>query len=136
LALGIHRAILEETTAFTLQQRRYGSPLCELPAIQQKLGAMQSQLMTAELALYHAAHLLDQGHPCDADLVNAKLITLVDQVTLFPRRPNWRSWPRGGLAAILRFAANKKNPDVLSEAEVLSALFRKKTWLRGQDLNL
>jgi alkylation response protein AidB-like acyl-CoA dehydrogenase len=73
VALGIHRALVEETTAFTLRQRRYGSPLCELPTIQQKLGAMQSQLMAAELSLYHAAYLLDQGSPCDADLVNAKL---------------------------------------------------------------
>ena len=43
---------------------------------------------------------------------------------------------RGDLAAILRFAANKKNPDVLSEAGVLAPCFRKYHWLRGQDLNL
>jgi alkylation response protein AidB-like acyl-CoA dehydrogenase len=35
---------------------------------------MQSRLMTARLALYHASHLLDQGEDCDAELINAKLI--------------------------------------------------------------
>ncbi|MEO6782523.1 MAG: acyl-CoA dehydrogenase family protein [Bradyrhizobium sp.] len=76
VALGIHRALLEETAAFTLQQRRFGGLLCELPTIGQKLGEMQSRFMTARLAAYHAAHLLDQGLPCDAELVNAKLINV------------------------------------------------------------
>jgi alkylation response protein AidB-like acyl-CoA dehydrogenase len=35
---------------------------------------MQSRLMTARLTLYHATHLLDRGLPCDAELMNAKLI--------------------------------------------------------------
>ena len=39
--------------------------------------------------------------------------------------------PRGGLAAILLFAANKKNPDVLSEAEVLSALLSQENLVAG-----
>jgi acyl-CoA dehydrogenase len=76
VALGIHRALVEETAAFTMRQYRYGNPLCELPTIKQKLGEMQSRLMTARLAAYHAAYLLDQGLPCDAELVNAKLINV------------------------------------------------------------
>ena len=32
--------------------------------------------MTARLAAYHAVHLLDQGQPCDAELMNAKLINV------------------------------------------------------------
>jgi acyl-CoA dehydrogenase len=76
VALGIHRAIVEDTAAFALQQHRYGEPLCELPTIQQKIGEMQSRLMTARLALYHAVYLLDQGLPCDPELVNAKLINV------------------------------------------------------------
>jgi anion-transporting ArsA/GET3 family ATPase len=44
--------------------------------------------------------------------------TLVDQVTLVPDAAELAIVLRGDLAAIVRFAANKKNPDVLSEAGV------------------
>lgn len=76
VALGIHRALVEETIAFTTQLYRYGNPLCELQTVKQKLGQMQSRLMTARLAAYHAVHLLDRGLPCDAELMNAKLINV------------------------------------------------------------
>lgn len=76
VALGIHRAILEETVAFATGRQRYGAPLSELPTIKQKLGKMQSQFMTARLTAYHAVHLLDQGLPCDAELMNAKLVNV------------------------------------------------------------
>lgn len=76
VALGIHRALVEETITFATQQYRYGNPLCELPTIKQKLGQMQSRLMTARLAAYHAVYLLDRGMPCDAELMNAKLINV------------------------------------------------------------
>ena len=33
-------------------------------------------MMTARLAAYHAVHMLDQGQPCDAELINAKLINV------------------------------------------------------------
>ncbi|KAF9312123.1 Leucine dehydrogenase [Podila horticola] len=73
VALGIHQAIVEHTVHFTQTHERYGEPLAGLPTIKQKLGQMQSQLMTARLTAYHAAHLLDEGVPCDADLISAKL---------------------------------------------------------------
>lgn len=76
VALGIHRALLEETAAYAAQQHRYGAPLSEVGAVQQKLGEMQSRLMTARLAAYHAVHLLDRGQVCDAELMNAKLINV------------------------------------------------------------
>jgi acyl-CoA dehydrogenase len=76
VSLGIHQALLEETIEFTATRHRYGKPLCELPTIKQKLGQMQSKLMTARLALYHAGLLLDRGLPCDPELINAKLINV------------------------------------------------------------
>jgi alkylation response protein AidB-like acyl-CoA dehydrogenase len=76
VSLGIHQAILEETTKFCEERCRYGKPLHELPSIKLTLGKMQSRLMTAKLAAYHAVHLLDQGLPCDAELMNAKLINV------------------------------------------------------------
>ncbi|MER7048627.1 acyl-CoA dehydrogenase family protein [Streptomyces jumonjinensis] len=76
VSLGIHQAILDETTAFCAQRYRYGKPLHDLPSIKLKLGKLQSRLMTARLAAYHAVYLLDQGLPCDAELMNAKLINV------------------------------------------------------------
>jgi alkylation response protein AidB-like acyl-CoA dehydrogenase len=76
VSLGIHRAILEETTRFATERIRYGKPLSDLPTVKLKLGQMQSRLMTARLAAYHAVHLLDQGLSCDAELMNAKLVNV------------------------------------------------------------
>ena len=76
VSLGIHRAIVEQTVEFASGHVRYGKPLAELPTVKQKLGQMQSQLMTARLAAYHAAHLLDEGMPCDAELISAKLLNV------------------------------------------------------------
>jgi acyl-CoA dehydrogenase len=76
VALGIHRAIVEDTAAFCNERRMYGEPLSEISSVALKLGEMQSRLMTARLAAYHAVHLLDHGLPCDAELMNAKLINV------------------------------------------------------------
>jgi alkylation response protein AidB-like acyl-CoA dehydrogenase len=76
VALGIHQALLDETTTYAAEQRRYGRPLAELPTIKARLGQMQSRLMTARLALYHAVHLLDAGRPCDPELINAKYLNV------------------------------------------------------------
>ncbi|GAA2424402.1 acyl-CoA dehydrogenase family protein [Streptomyces macrosporus] len=76
VSLGIHQAIMEETARFCTERERYGAPLGELGSIKMKLGQMQSRLMTARLAAYHAVHLLDRGIPCDAELMNAKLVNV------------------------------------------------------------
>ncbi|KAF9925828.1 Leucine dehydrogenase [Linnemannia zychae] len=55
---------------------RYGKPLAALPTIKQKLGQMQSQLMTIRLTVYHAVHLLDEDIPYDADLISTKLVNV------------------------------------------------------------
>ncbi|MFF2503820.1 acyl-CoA dehydrogenase family protein [Streptomyces sp. NPDC058067] len=100
VSLGIHQALLEETTRYTSEQLRYGKPLSALPTIRQKLGQMQSRLMTARLAAYHAVHLLDSGIACDAELMNAKYLNVESAIDsaraameihaacgLFPDRP-------------------------------------------------
>jgi alkylation response protein AidB-like acyl-CoA dehydrogenase len=76
VSLGIHRAILEETTSYVSKRMRYGKPLGELLPVKLKLGQIKSKYMTAQLAAYHAAHLLDQGRTCDTELINAKLINV------------------------------------------------------------
>jgi alkylation response protein AidB-like acyl-CoA dehydrogenase len=74
VSLGIHQAIVEDTVAFCGRRELYGAPLSAISSVAVKVGSMQSRLMTARLALYHATHLLDKGLPCDAELMNAKLI--------------------------------------------------------------
>jgi acyl-CoA dehydrogenase len=76
VSLGIHQAIVEETVEFAQRRLRGGRPLSELPTVAQKLGQLQSDLMTARISLYHAVHMLDQGLPCDAELMNAKLVNV------------------------------------------------------------
>ncbi len=76
VALGIHRALVEETVAYAAERELYGDSLSKHPVIKQKLGQMQSDLMTSRLTAYHAAHLLDRGLPCDAELQNAKLVNV------------------------------------------------------------
>ncbi|WP_026924791.1 acyl-CoA dehydrogenase family protein [Glycomyces arizonensis] len=76
VSLGIHQAILEETVRHASTRVLYGKPISELDNIKQKIGQIQSRLMTARLTAYHAVHLLDQGMPCDAELMNAKLVNV------------------------------------------------------------
>ena len=74
VSLGIHQALVDQTVEYAGSRMRYGKPLSELLPVKLKIGQMQSRLMTARLAAYHAAHLLDQGIACDAELMNAKLV--------------------------------------------------------------
>lgn len=76
VSLGIHQAIIDETVAFASGRLRQGRPIADIPSIKLKLGQMQSRLMTARLAIYHATHLLDSGEPCDTELINAKLVNV------------------------------------------------------------
>lgn len=74
VALGIHQAILDQVTTFARERTRYGRPLTTLPNIKLKLGLIESRVMSARLAAYHATHLLDIGAGNDALLFNAKLV--------------------------------------------------------------
>ena len=97
VALGIHQALLEETSTFAARRHRYGKPLYEVGPVKIKVGQMQSRLMTARLAAYHAAHLLDEGQPCDAELMNAKLINV--ELTLDSARTAMEVHAASGLFA-------------------------------------
>ena len=76
VSLGIHQAIVDETVAFAQGRPRHGKSIADLPSVKLKIGQMQSRLMTARLAAYHAAHLLDSGAACDDELINAKLVNV------------------------------------------------------------
>jgi acyl-CoA dehydrogenase len=75
VALGSHQACLDETVRFATTRRRRGKPLADLhQTVAHKIGRMRSRLMTARQLAYHAVQLLDAGHPCDMELMNAKLV--------------------------------------------------------------
>ncbi|MBV9026913.1 MAG: acyl-CoA/acyl-ACP dehydrogenase [Streptomycetaceae bacterium] len=74
VALGIHQRIMDVTTDWVSARPRYGGHLSDLDIVRNHLAEMQSRLMSAQLAAYHAAHLLDQGQACDEWLFNAKLV--------------------------------------------------------------
>ncbi|MCH7230608.1 acyl-CoA dehydrogenase family protein [Glycomyces sp. L485] len=76
VSLGIHQAILEATVKYASERTLYGKPISELDNIKQKIGQIQSRLMTARITAYHAVHLLDKGLPCDVELMNAKLVNV------------------------------------------------------------
>lgn len=75
VAFGLQRAIVDEAVAFSLGREIDGQPLTRLGTIKDSLGEMASRLRTSRTVLYDAAHRLDQGLPCDADLLNANLTT-------------------------------------------------------------
>ena len=81
VALGIHRAIFEDTVRFCRERELYGKPIAKLPTVAVKLGDMHSRLMTARLAAYHAVRLLDRGRACDAELMSAKLVNTESALT-------------------------------------------------------
>ncbi|MGW2695665.1 acyl-CoA dehydrogenase family protein [Streptomyces sp. NPDC001296] len=72
ISLGIHDALVETTTRFLKGRPRYGKRLSDHPVVRDRLGAMESRLRTARDLAYQAVYLLDQGHSCDAELINAK----------------------------------------------------------------
>jgi alkylation response protein AidB-like acyl-CoA dehydrogenase len=72
VALGIHQALLEETTAFAGQRHRRDQPLTRLPTIERRIGLTKERLMTARVLAYQAVHMLDHGQPCDDELIGAK----------------------------------------------------------------
>ncbi|MFE4829893.1 acyl-CoA dehydrogenase family protein [Streptomyces sp. NPDC056672] len=80
VALGIHRAVIEETVRFAQARIRYGRPLSEIATVKNTIGLIEHRLITARGPAYNAVHILDLNrglepdlrHPCDAELMNAK----------------------------------------------------------------
>ncbi|MPY61297.1 acyl-CoA dehydrogenase family protein [Streptomyces spongiae] len=80
VSLGIHQAVFDETTRYCQEVFRRSKPLGQLPNIKMKLGRMLQRLTLARQSAYLAAHLLDQGRPCDAELMTAKLFNVESSI--------------------------------------------------------
>ncbi|MFF8880729.1 acyl-CoA dehydrogenase family protein [Streptomyces flaveolus] len=74
ISLGIHEAVVATTTAHLKTRDRYQGTLSDLPVLRDRIGDMEARLRAGRILAYQAVHLLDQGLPCDADLINAKYL--------------------------------------------------------------
>ncbi len=72
-ALGIGRAVLEESLEYSKTREQFGKPISEFQAIQWKLADMATQLDAAELLIWRAAFLEDRGLPFEREAAMAKM---------------------------------------------------------------
>jgi alkylation response protein AidB-like acyl-CoA dehydrogenase len=72
-ALGIGRAVLEESLDYVKTREQFGKPISEFQAIQWKLADMATHLDAAELLIWRAATLEDQGLPFEKEAAMAKM---------------------------------------------------------------
>ncbi len=72
-ALGIGRAVLEDSLAYAKTRTQFGKPISKFQAIQWKLADMATQLDAAELLIWHAALREDQGLRFEKEAAMAKL---------------------------------------------------------------
>ena len=71
--VGIARAALEESIAYSQQRKTFGKPICEHQAIQLKLGDMATRVEASRLLVESAAVAFDRGQRCDMEAGMAKL---------------------------------------------------------------
>ncbi|MEU2227025.1 acyl-CoA dehydrogenase family protein [Streptomyces sp. NPDC018347] len=74
VSLGIHEAVVATTTARLKTRARYRGTLSDLSVLRDRVGGMEARLRAGRILAYQAVHLLDQGLPCDVDLINAKYL--------------------------------------------------------------
>jgi len=73
LAVGLARAALEESIAYSKQRVQFGEPISAFQAIQFKLADMATAIDAARLLTYRAAVLADQGKPFTKEASMAKV---------------------------------------------------------------
>ncbi|MFD1662202.1 acyl-CoA dehydrogenase family protein [Streptomyces caeni] len=74
VSLGIHEAVVAASTAYLKARSRYRGALSDLPVLRDRIGDMEARLRAGRILAYQSVHLLDQGLPCDTDLINAKYL--------------------------------------------------------------
>jgi alkylation response protein AidB-like acyl-CoA dehydrogenase len=71
--VGLARACLEESVAYSQVRKTFGKPICEHQAIQLKLADMATRVSAARHLTEAAASAYDQGRRCDMEAGMAKL---------------------------------------------------------------
>ncbi|QHC18994.1 acyl-CoA dehydrogenase [Streptomyces sp. GF20] len=74
VSLGIHETVVATTIRYLETRPRYQSTLSALPVLRDRVGDMEARLRAGRVLAYQAVHLLDQGVPCDTDLITAKYL--------------------------------------------------------------
>jgi alkylation response protein AidB-like acyl-CoA dehydrogenase len=72
-AIGIARAVLEDSLGYAQQRRTFGKPIAQHQAIQFKLADMATEIDAARLLALRAAWLKDHKHPYGKEAAMAKL---------------------------------------------------------------
>ncbi|MDY6881914.1 MAG: acyl-CoA dehydrogenase [Thermodesulfobacteriota bacterium] len=72
-AIGIGRAVLEESLEYAKTREQFGKPITSFQAIQWKLADMATELDAAELLTLRAAWLEDHGKPYEKEAAMAKM---------------------------------------------------------------
>src|SRR2546425_12918107 len=72
-AIGIGRAALEESLAYSQGRRAFGQRIADFQATQWKLADMATELEAARLLAYRAAWMRDQQRRCSLETSMAKL---------------------------------------------------------------
>jgi alkylation response protein AidB-like acyl-CoA dehydrogenase len=70
--VGVARAALIDSVAYSQQRKTFGKPICEHQAIQLKLGEMATRVEAARLLVESAALAYDRGERCDMEAGMAK----------------------------------------------------------------
>jgi alkylation response protein AidB-like acyl-CoA dehydrogenase len=71
--LGLARAALEESLAYSQIRKTFGKPICEHQSIQIKLAEMATRVEASKLLVEKAAQAYDTGQRCDMEAGMAKL---------------------------------------------------------------
>ena len=79
--VGIARACLEESIAYSQVRKTFGKPICEHQAIQIQLADMATRVEAARLLIESAARAYDTGQRCDMEAGMAKLFATEAAIT-------------------------------------------------------
>ena len=71
--VGLARACLDESVAYSQIRKTFGKPICQHQSIQIKLAEMATRLEAARLLTEAAARAFDSGQRCDMEAGMAKL---------------------------------------------------------------
>ena len=72
-AVGIHRAALEATVAFTAKREQFGQPLAQFQMVQERLADMLTSLHASRALVHRCARRRANGSETHADVAMAKL---------------------------------------------------------------
>jgi alkylation response protein AidB-like acyl-CoA dehydrogenase len=102
-AIGIARAALEESVAYSLDRKQFDTPIYDFQAIKWKLADMQVELDAAHLLAMRAAWMKEQGRPFSREASMAKVYAS----EMANRTANKAVQIHGGYGYIREFAAER-----------------------------